>query len=378
MKRGLIFWYIVLACGTVGADEPVISEHPTETSASWTQKIDFSGLFYLTYEDGVLDGEDYSRFFVTRAYFTAEMDILPFLSGRVTFDTAQDLEGQGRGDMEVRLKYAFAKFHFSDRGIFNHPNLEAGIVHMVWLDFEEHINLYRMRGPMFMERSGIFNSADFGLTFASGLGDDLDEAFRSYAGNKYGTRNGSLAVGVYNGSGYHGDERNVNKTVETRLTWRPLPDNLKGLQLSGLVIYGEGNVEETNDSPPVWKTYNAFLAYQFLHGTATAQYVWGQGNQRGTWVEPGDPSQAMPYEGYSGFLEWKFGDRHQWRVIGGYDDFERVADNGEDFSFTYVYGSLGYDFGRENILMLDFDRRDWTDPRRETDHRVQVVMQLKF
>jgi hypothetical protein len=378
MKRWLVFSCIVLGCGILWADEPATSEDTHKKSESWTKMIDFSGLFYLTYENGTLEGEDYNRFFVTRAYFTAEMDILPFLSGRVTFDTAQDLEGQGRGDMEVRLKYAFAKFHFPNRGILNHPNLEAGIVHMVWLDFEEHINLYRMRGPMFMERSGIFNSADFGLTFASGLGEDLDEAFRSYAGNKYGTRNGSLAVGIYNGSGYHGDERNVNKTVEARLTWRPLPDSFKGLQLAGMVIHGEGNVEEEVESSPLWKTYNAFLAYQFLHGTVTAQYVWGQGNQRGTWIEPDNPSQAMSYSGYSGFLEWKFGDRHQWRVIGGYDDFERVADNGENFSFTYVYGSFGYDFGRENILMLDFDRRDWTDPLRETDDRVQVVMQLKF
>jgi hypothetical protein len=344
----------------------------------FVKKIDFSGLFYLTYQDGELDGDRYSRFFVTRAYLTAEADILPFLSGRVTFDTTQDLEGQGRGDMEVRLKYAFAKFRFKDRGILNDPNLEAGIVHMVWLDFEEHINLYRMRGPMFMERSGIFNSADFGLTFASSLGDDLDETFRSYAGNKYGTRNGSFAVGVYNGSGYHGDERNVNKTVEARATWRPMPNNLKGLQIAGMVIHGDGNQPDEGGAPPFWRTYNGFLAYQFLHGTLTAQYVWGQGNQRGTWVEPDNPSEAIPYSGYSAFLEWKFGKRHQWLVIGNYDWFERIADAGADHSLTYLNAAIGYDLGKSNILMVDFDRRDWEDPSRPTDQRVQAVMQLKF
>ena len=353
-------------------------EDEQETGKNWSEKIDFSGLFYLTYQDGDLGGESFGRFFITRAYLTAEAEILPFLSGRVTFDTTQDLEGQGRGDMEVRLKYAFAKFRFSDRGLLNDPNLEAGIVHMVWLDFEEHINLYRMRGPMFMERSGIFNSADFGLTFASSLGDDLDETFRSYAGNKYGTRNGSFAVGIYNGSGYHGDERNVNKTVEARLTWRPLPGGLKGLQVAGMLIHGEGNQPDDGGGPPLWKTYNAFLAYQFLHGTVTAQYVWGQGNQGGTWVEPDNPSKAVPYTGYSAFLEWKLGHRHQWRVIGNYDSFERIADSGDDSSFTYVEAAIGYDLGKSNILMLDFDRRDWRDPSRPTDQRVQAVMQLKF
>jgi hypothetical protein len=145
-----------------------------------------------------------------------------------------------------------------------------------------------------------------------------------------------------------------------------------------MIIHGEGNVEEGLEGVPDWKTYNGFLSYQFLHGTFTAQYVWGEGNQRGNWVEPDDPSEAMAYSGYSFFLEWRTGDRHQWRVIGGYDDFERIADNGQDNSFNYLFASVGYNFGRENILMLDFDRRDWVDPLRATDNRVQVVMQLKF
>ena len=374
MKPLWITVCLLLTCGVVMASE---GEGESETE-NWYDRIGFNGLFYLTYEDGELGGDSYSRFFVTRAYLTAEAEILPFLDGRITLDTAQDLEGQGRGDMEVRLKYAFAKFRFKDYGLFNDPNLEAGIVHMVWLDFEEHINLYRMRGPMFMERSGIFNSADFGLTFASSLGPDLDEAFRSLAGNKYGTRNGSLAVGVYNGTGYHGDERNVNKTVEVRLTWRPIPDLLKGFQVAGMIIHGEGNQPDEGGEPPMWKTYTAFTSYQAPRVTLTGQYVRGEGNQRGTWVEPDDPSQAIPYTGYSFFGEAKLGSRKKWRVIANYDWFERVADSGNDSSFTYLEAAIGYDLGKSNILMLDFDRRAWRDPLRPTDYRVQAVLQLMF
>jgi hypothetical protein len=372
--------WILCAVAACVLCSPILAGEPAEEpqAAAWTDRFDLSGLFYLTYENGTLDGDDFSRFFVTRAYFTAEAEILPFLSGRITLDTAQDLEGQGRGDMEVRLKYAFAKFFWQDWRVFNDPNLEVGIVHMVWLDFEEHINLYRMRGPMFMERSGIFNSADFGVTFASSLGTDMDSAFRSYAGNKYGTRHGSLAVGLYNGSGYHGDERNVNKTVEARLAWRPLPDRVKGLQLAGLVISGEGNVEGTAGDPPSWKTYNAFASYQFLHGTVTAQYVEGEGNQRGNWVEPDDPSAAMDFSGWSVFGEWRLGARHEWRLVGGYDDFERTADTGQDHSFRYAFLAVGYDLGRSNILMLDVDQRDWRDPTQATDRRAQLVLQLMF
>jgi hypothetical protein len=370
---------VITACalligGGAGAKEP----EGEDSQPSWTDRFDLSGLFYLTYEHGNLATEDYSRFFITRGYFTTEVDILPFLSGRVTFDTAQDLEGQGRGDMEVRLKYALAKFHWQDRGLLNDPNLEVGIVHMVWLDYEEHINLYRMRGPMFMERSGIFNSADFGVTFTSGLGGDMDETFTSYAGNKYGTRNGSVAIGLYNGSGYNGDERNVGKTFETRLAWRPLPDRVKGLKIAGLAIAGEGNVEDEPVAAPDWRTYDLFVSYQFAHGTVTGQVVTGSGNQRGSWVEPDDPSEAMDYSGWSVFGEWRAGRRREWRIIAGWDDFERVADNGDDHSFTYGFAAVGYDLGKSNILMLDIDRRDWKDPERETDDRVQLVLQIKF
>lgn len=374
MRRWLAAGWVLLACGVAvaGAEEPPVG------SRVRLDRIKLSGLLYLTFQDGTSGDEDYSRFYITRAYLTAETRILPLLSARVTFDTAQDLEGQGRGDMEVRLKYAYAKFHFADRGLLTAPNLEAGIVHMVWLDFEESINRYRMRGPMFLERSNIFNSADFGLTFASGLGPTLHEDFRSFAGNKYGTRHGSFALGVYNGSGYHGDERNVDKALEARATWRPLPGSAPGLQISGLAIRGEGNVPDTGGGPPDWDVSNGFVSYQFPRGTVTAQYVSGRGNQQGTWVEPDDPSQAVPYTGYSAFGEWRLGQRRQWRLVGAWDRLDRVADSGQDSSFDYAHVSVGYDFGKDNILLLDADIRDWDAPDRPDDTRLQVVMQLKF
>jgi hypothetical protein len=39
---------------------------------------------------------------------------------------------------------------------------------------------------------------------------------------------------------------------------------------------------------------------------------------------------------------------------------------------------VGYDFGKANILMLDAGMRDYVDPQRSNDWRVQVVQQLKF
>ncbi len=48
------------------------------------------------------------------------------------------------------------------------------------------------------------------------------------------------------------------------------------------------------------------------------------------------------------------------------------------FPSLAVHGGIGYDFGGQNILLLDLDRRNWDDSDLETDTRFQVVMQVKF
>ncbi|MFO8174499.1 MAG: hypothetical protein R6T96_09470 [Longimicrobiales bacterium] len=334
-----------------------------------------SGLFYLSYEAGEAGGEDRSRFFVNRAYLTARVNVLPNLSARLTLDPSQDMEGDGRGDMEVRIKYAHAKYAFGDIGKLTDVEMEGGIAHMVWLDFEEHINLYRMRDPMFMERSGMFNSADFGVTLTAGLGEDLPENFRENVTSSYAQRYGSAAVGLYNGGGYHGDERNTDKVLQGRLTLRPLPDALPGFQISGLGIMGKGNVAGSDEEIPDWEVFNLFLSYQHARGALTAQFATGEGNQKGTWTELDDPDEATAFDGFSFFGEHRLGSG--WRVIAGFDRMNRTPGSA-DLSFNRVHGGIGYDLGRQNILLLDLDRRNWDDDARDPDTRLKMVMQVKF
>ena len=347
----------------------------TGTPSAQEPRVSFSGLFYLVYENGEEGGEDLSRFFINRGYLTARANVLPRLTARITFDTSQDLEGDGRGDMKVRLKYAYAKYDFGNRGPFTGVGLEGGIVHMVWLDFEEHVDLYRMRDPMFMERSGMFNSADFGLTLSGGFGENLPGDYRERVSSSYAARHGSFALGLYNGAGYHGDERNQDKVLQGRLTFRPLPDVLPGLQLSGLAILGKGNAGGSEEDIPDWRVFNTFLSYQHERGTVTAQYAWGEGNQKGSWTEPGESGLANDYDGFSLFGEGRLGGG--WLVIGGYDRFERTSGSA-DRGFQRVHGGIGYDLGSQNILLLDLDRREWEDSAIPNDTRVQVVMQVSF
>ncbi len=350
---------------------PASAQHAESSGGDPFPQVSFEGLFYLTYQMGEEGGEDYSLFSVTRSYLTTRIKLLPKLSARITMDGHQD----DTGDVKVRLKYAYAKYDFGNWGDLTKVGLEGGIVHMVWLDFEEHMDLYRMRDKMFMERSGMFNSADFGITLSGGLGEDLSDEYKEEVNDHYATRYGSFAVGVYNGTGYHGNEQNEDKTIQGRLTVRPLPDVIPGFQLSGLAIIGEGNKEGEPEETPNWQAYNAMASYQFPRGAVTAQYTWGEGNQKGSWTEPSDPSEATDYEGYSLFGEYKIGPH--WRLIGGFDDLDRTPGS-SDLSFKRVHGGIGYDFGNQNILLFDLDQRNWDESDRETDNRLQVVMQVKF
>lgn len=350
---------------------PALAQHADPSPSDALPQVSFEGLFYLTYQMGEEGGEDYSRFSVTRSYFTTRVKILPNFSARITMDGHQD----STGDMKVRLKYAYGKFDLGNWGGLKKVGLEAGIVHMVWLDFEEHIDLYRMRDKMFMERSSLFNSADYGLTLAGGFGDDLSDAYQAEVSHYYPAKYGTWAIGVYNGGGYHGNEMNENKSVQARVTVRPLPDVVPGFQLSGLAIVGEGNQEGEPEETPDFRVYNLMASYQFSRGTLTGQFLTGEGNQKGSWYEVDDPSVATEYDGFSLFGEYRFGPR--WRVIGGFDDFNRTPEDG-DLSFTRIFGGVGYDFGGSNILLLDLDRRSWDASELETDTRLQAVMQVKF
>lgn len=342
-------------------------------AAAATQEapVRVTGLMYLKYEQGEAAGEDFSRFSVGRSYLTARASIMPRLSARITVDAHQD----ETGDYKARLKYAHLKYDVGAAGdALTDLELEAGIAHMPWLGFEEHINLYRMRDKMFVERNGLFNSADLGVTVRGNLGGQVDEEFQRTVSDDFAGRYGSFEVGVYNGGGYHAEEVNRNKVVEGRLTVRPLPAVLPGLQVSGLAIVGKGNQPGTGDAVPDWNTYNLFVSYQHERATFTAQYVDGEGNQAGEYVQLTDPTDATDVSGYSFFGEGKFG---PWRVIGGFDDFQREPGL-VDRSLVRVHAGVGYVVTGGNVLLLSADRVDWDDPGLESDSRIQLVFQVKF
>lgn len=349
----------------------------TPASAQSPERVSFSGLFYLAYENGRESGEVYNQFIVNRAYFTTRADVLPRLTARLTLDTSRDMEGDGEGDMKIRIKYAYARYDLGNAGPLTGLAVEGGITHTAWLAFEEQINRYRMRGPMFLERSGMFNSADFGLTLTGGLGESLPEEYQREVSSAFAARYGSFSLGLHNGGGYHAIEWNDNKVLQGRITLRPLPNPLPGLQVSGLAMSGKGNQPGPLDQIPDWRVLAAMASYQHRRGALSVQYTQGEGNQKGTWREPEMPHLATEFSGYSVFGEQRLGPRSAWRLVAGHDRLERTPGS-SNRSFRRTHAGIGYDLGSENILLLDFARRSWDEPSFLDDHRMQVVLQVKW
>ena len=273
-----------------------------------------SAHWFLSYQSGQSRQNAYSLFGLKRGYITIRKKLTHF-SARITPDISTDREGDGRGDLEMRLKYCYLKYELEGSAFFTRPSFEFGLVHRPWISFEESINTYRVQGTMFLERIGILNSADFGITFASLLGGELDTGAQRMPYDEHPGKWGSVAVGIYNGGGYHAIEENLNKTVEARLSLRPLGSMVPGLQLTFLGVRGKGNTPEAPD----WALDTAFLSLETPSLTLTGTYFRGVGNYTGSAVD--GTGMALEQAGHSLFGEARFR-RGRLGIMARYDSFE--------------------------------------------------------
>ncbi|MFH1052636.1 MAG: hypothetical protein V1779_17080 [bacterium] len=340
-------------------------------SESKTGDLSIGSLSYLSYQTEITDADGLQggAFKINRSYLTVKKSLYKNLGFRMTLDATQD----ETGDMKVRLKYVYANYLFDDLAFVTKPNIEFGQVHTPWLDYEEHVNYYRMQGTMFMERSELFNSSDFGITAAGYLGGELDDNYKKTVNSKYAGRYGSFAFGVYNGGGYHAKELTQNKTFEARLTLRPLPDIIPGFQVSYFGVFGKGNTTYGTDTIPNWNLNAALLSYEHQYFTLTGQFVMGEGNQKGKFVD--DNFNGTNVSGYSVFAEGKIDEN--WRVIARYDDFDKDIDIDNNKESRIIAG-VGYDFGHENILILDFDKTMYEDETILDKNMIKLTMQINF
>ncbi len=342
--------------------------------------IGISGLWYLSYgygENGHAPDADgrFNSFALKRGYLQVEKEFFPWFKGRITTDitTVNKSASDFNGSTAVRIKYLYGQFISPvDIAFLTKPNVEFGMVHMPWLDYEEHTNYYRLQDTMFLERNNIFNSADVGLTFTTLLGGYVSDDYQKNVNNAYPGRYGSVQAGVYNGTGYHAGEQNRNKVLEGRITLRPLPDVIPGLQLTYFGETGKGNTA----AEPNWTTNLAFGSFESEPVVVTGQYYWGRGQQNG--------ANETKKDGYSFFTELKlfnmFKDPiNKFSVIGRFDHFDPDTQASDDSNNRYIAGVAYYlDKPHNNMLLLDYDTVDYKQSNKSNDKRLQLTLQVAF
>jgi hypothetical protein len=353
--------------------------------------VSLGALAYIDYSAGntLTSGRQssYNQFAVTRGYINFTKQVTPWFSVRITPDIFQETNSssdKAYGSWLLRFKYYYAQFNLPDLGLFTNNKTELGMGHVAWLDFQEHINPYRCQGTMFQERFGNFNSSDIGIGIMGYFGGEMDEDYKKDVSKYYAGKYGSYHLGVYNGSGYHATENNNNKVVEYRVTVRPLPDVLPGLQLSYFGVTGKGNsATYTGSNAPDWRINTGLISYESKYFTVTGEVCRNKGNQSGTWTTA---NNSKTVEGYSLFGFGRVPGLEKLRVHGRYDYFDPDVDVSDDAARLLIAG-LSYDVYKHNMAMLNYERFSYDRNHSKVgglasaddyEHKVQLVYQVSF
>ncbi|MFW6019387.1 MAG: hypothetical protein ACOCPM_02300 [Bacteroidales bacterium] len=340
----------------------------TSNLSSAINKTEICGQYFLAHETNITVNRN--QFRLKRGYFTLKTQLDDMFSVRFTQDITLDTEGDDKGNIETRLKYLYLDMQPAKSGFFKHSKIEFGMIHRPWLDFEQAINPYRAQGKMYAERYGLLNSADFGIGISGLLGEKMDKDYRKNIDDKNAGKYGSYAFGLYNGPGYNQMELNNNKVMEGRLTLRPLPDYVPGLQLSYAFAFGKANV------PGNIADFNMnifYLSQQTRHFTFAAQYLTGKGNSFDTYYIPAF-DDSYDTEGYSFYSEFKI-PQTNFALFGRYDYFRKNHKSVDPQENNTVVGGISYRF-LNNKLILSYDYSE--HPSNNTNELLECIVEVKF
>ena len=253
MKRTLLTLLLFLSTGPVFAQAQTPAPPPAAppTPAEPDYPIVRVGMVsFLQYDAELENRDDYNAFDVTRAYLNINGQLARNVRFRFTPDVRRVTDGSLSGSLTVRVKYAFVQFD----NLTPRSWIRFGLHQTPWLDFEEGVNRYRVQGTMFSEREGLIpGSADFGAGY-----------FTPLPGNY-----GEVQVGVYNGEGFTQTDTNKYKSVQGRLTFRPLPGRgaWNGLRVSGFFNAGWYAANQPRHLGIVMGSF------EHRHVVATGQYL---------------------------------------------------------------------------------------------------------
>lgn len=370
MKQ-LLFTFIILIIITgpiLSQDEQSKNENNLSTSAF--RDIAITGQWFLSYQTGRKSGITDNEFLLKRGYITFQKKFNKNFLARVTQDVSVDREGDGEGDIEIRLKYGYLRYIFDRFGVFNKLSLDFGLVHRPWIDFEQGINLYRVQGTMFMERYGILSSADYGISLSGLLGDEMSDEFKERISKNAPGKYGSFSIGLYNGGGYHAIEKNENKLIDGRITLRPFYGFLPGLQVSLIGAIGKGNIE----SSPEFNQTAGFLSFESKNYIFTGTYYLGKGFENGSKLN--SDGSAVKNSGFSLFANLAI-QGTKLSIFGRYDFF-KSAFYSADVTNKRIITGLSYSFLEGSKVVIDFDKVSRSNSSKPDDYFLELAVEVRY
>lgn len=317
----------------------------SKDNSGFRENTSISGEWFLGF--GYNDYKKLNSFRLKRGYFTIKTRLNDVFSVRYTQDITTDEEGGDIGNVEMRLKYLLLKAKTNDIFFLKDTYLEFGLVHRPWLEYEQKTTGYRVQGKMFSDRYHLVSSADFGVTFAGLIGEEISEEYQEKVSSDYPGQYGSFSFGIYNGGGYHALEYNNNKIIEGRISLRPLPYIIPGVQFSYSFSRGKANTE----------TNNADYRLNIFHLSSVSaghklmlQYYRGKGGFGDQYISADGYSYRN--EGYSGFAELMIPET-RFSLFTRYDKL--ISYQEDEISRETFIAGLTYRFLKNKVL-LNYDR----------------------
>ncbi|MCK6603130.1 MAG: hypothetical protein L6Q77_15040 [Bacteroidetes bacterium] len=337
----------------------------------------FSGLtidmqWFLAYQNGRVSGAVKDEFLLKRGYVDIKKKINETFSGKITTDITVDREGDGMGDVEIRLKYLLLKMNLPDLGFLKKSYLEFGMIHLPWIDFEQAINDYRVQGTMFMERAGVMSSADFGVVYMTQFGESLDAEYQKTVSSSFPGQYGSMAVSLSNGGGYHALENNRNKSVQSRISIRPVHEFLPGFQVHHHASYGKGNSPEAPD----WYYNAGVVSYEADGLVLTGTGFLGSGKYDGSAIQDTIGFQSVDMNGMSFFADVRVWDPGV-NLFGRYDRITSQYHSGDKLAERWIAG-LAFYITERSKLVFDFDFYNRNTAGKPNDKLFETVIELRL
>lgn len=266
--------------------------------------VTFGVLSFIQYGAELHEADGYNAFDVTRGYINIQARLSDRVRVRFTPDVRPTTDASLNRNLTLRMEYAALDVQVTDS-----TAVMFGLHERPWLTFEESLNRYRVLGPLFAERMGL-------IPGPTDLGASLKVTGEST----------EVHVGVYNGEGYGRAELDKYKSIDGRVTWRPISDDEEAsrMSISGFYQYGWYARDRPRNVAIVMGTYEQ------PHFVATAQYLSATDNPF--------IARDVQRRGLSFFGEVRQG-RTGWAGIAGVDYFSLDADNEDgDSRRRYVFG----------------------------------------